>query len=99
MLDGTSQVASIDGSDPSGAGPIAGRHGSSLAGFGDSHGKLTERCNSMRSPLTAPLKSLLPDLKATRSPSTVPSTIGAGTSSPPKNPAAPSTVPVSLLPS
>jgi hypothetical protein len=38
----------------------------------------------MWSPLTAPLKSLLPDLKATRSPSTVPSTIGVGTSSPRK---------------
>ena len=83
-LDGTSQVTSMDGSDPSGAGPIAERPGSSFGGFGDSHGKWTEHCNSMWSPLTAPLKSLLPDLKATRSPSTVPSTIGVGTSSPPK---------------
>jgi hypothetical protein len=74
----------MDGSDPSRAGPIAERPGSSFGGFGDSHGKLTDHCNSMWSPLTAALKSLLPDLKATRSPSTVPSTIGVGTSSPRK---------------
>src|SRR3954447_4205101 len=99
MLEGTSHVVSIDGSEPSGAGPMAGRPGSSFGGVGVSHGMLTERCSSMRSRLMVPLKLLSPDLKLTRSPSILPSTIALGTSSPPKKPAPPSTVPVNLPPS
>src|ERR1022692_2174160 len=99
MLDGICQETSMEGSDPSGAGPIAGLPGSSFGGVGVSHGRFTKRCNSIRSPLSKPVKLLFPDLKATRSPSTLPSTMGLGTSSPPKNPAPPSTVPVSFLPS
>ena len=54
MLDGSCHEASIDGSEPSEAGPIAGRFGSNLGGDGNSQGSLTERCNLSRSPFTFP---------------------------------------------
>src|ERR1022692_3030253 len=98
MLDGICQETSMEGSDPSGAGPIAGLPGSSFGGVGVSHGRFTKRCNSIRSPLSKPVKLLFPDLKATRSPSTLPSTMGLGISSPHKKPAPPLEVSSQLVP-
>ena len=90
---------SMDGSEPSGAGPITGPLGSCFFGVGRLNGMLTVRWSSSSAPLILPSKTLMPDLKAIWSPSTTPSRIGEGASSPPNQPPGPSTVPVSLPPS
>ena len=56
---------SMDGSEPSGAGPIAGALGSGLGGGGKLNGMWTERWSSICSPLILPSKVLIPYLKET----------------------------------
>jgi hypothetical protein len=56
----------LEGSDPSGGGPIAGRElGGSCAGFDGGVAAVIVRCNSIRSPFSVPEYILLPVLKET----------------------------------
>ena len=97
MLAGIGREGARDGSEPSGAGPMAGPD---VDGEGFACGGGILRSSSMRSPLSVPSKLLLPILNETPLPSILPDSIGVAPSAAPKKlPLADSIAPVSWLPS
>lgn len=97
MLAGIGRAGARDGSEPSGAGPIAGW---GPIGFGSSRGGGILRSRSIRSPFKVPENVTLPTLNETMSPFTLPSSIGVAPSVEPKKlPVADSIVPVKSEPS
>ena len=83
MLAGMGLDGPRDGSEPSGAGPIAGPE---AFGGGLPCGGGILRSSSMRSPLSVPSKLLFPILKETLLPSILPDSMGVAPSAAPKEP-------------